>query len=165
MNEAEYQKLLEASWRRDLTPAETARLHAGLAEQPELRSGWEEESGLNRLLDGLPDAPLPSNFTARVLQEAQRQAAPPSPRPFLADLWRRLFPRPASGLAWVAVMLCLGWLAVQQAETSSQRRRNSELADFFKAAAPSDPAVLQDFDAIRRLPQAEDEELFAVLSK
>ena len=57
MNEAEYQELLEASWRRDLTPAEMARLHAGLAEQPDLRAGWEDESGLNRLLDQLPDAP------------------------------------------------------------------------------------------------------------
>ncbi len=165
MNEAEYQELLEASWRRDLTPAEKARLHAGLAEQPDLRAGWEDESGLNCLLDRLPDVPVPSNFTARVLQEAQRQAARPAPRPFLGDLWRRLFPRPAAGVAWVAVMLCLGWLAVQQAETRSQQRTNSELADFFKAAAPSDPSVLQDFDAIRRLPQAEDEELFAVLSK
>jgi anti-sigma factor RsiW len=165
MNEAEYQELLEASWRRDLTPAERARLHAALAEQPELRAGWEDESGLNYLLDRLPDTPLASNFTARVLQEAQRQAARPSHRPFLDGLWRRLFPRPAAGVAWVAVMLCLGWLAVELAQTTSQRRRNSELADFFKAAAPPDPSVLQDFEAIRRLPQAEDEELLAVLSK
>ena len=41
----------------------------------------------------------------------------------------------------------------------------SPISRSFKAAAPSDPSVLQDFDAIRRLPQAEDEELFAVLSK
>ena len=165
MNEAEYQELLEASWRRNLSSAEMARLHAGLAEQPNLQAGWEDESGLNRLLDQLPDAPVPSNFTARVLQEAQRQAARPAPRPFLGNLWRRLFPRPVAGMAWVAIMLCLGWLAVQQAQTSSERRRNSELANFFKAAAPSDPTVFEDFDVIRRLPQAEDEELFAVLSK
>lgn len=165
MNEAEYQELLEASWRRELTPAEAARLQAGLARRPELRAGWEEESALSRLLDRLPEPPVSSNFTVAVLREAERQAAPAATKPFLADLWGRLFPRPAVGVAWVAVMLCLGWLAVEQAQTSSLRRRNSELADFFKAVAPSDPALLQDFDAIRRLPQVEDEELFAVLSK
>ena len=165
MNEAEYQELLEASWRRELTSAEVARLEAGLARRPELRAGWEAESGLSRLLDRLPEPQLSSNFTAAVLREAQRLATPAASRPFLADLWERLFPRPAVGVAWVAVMLGLGWLAVEQAQTSSQRRRNSELADFFKAVAPSDPALLQDFDAIRRLPQLEDEELFAVLNK
>ena len=82
-------------------------------------------------------------------------------RSFLAELWTRLFARPAIGAAWVAVMVAMCWVAVEQAYT--KQRRNSELADFFKAAAPSDPLLLQDFDAIRLLP--EDEELFAVLSK
>jgi anti-sigma factor RsiW len=165
MNEAEYQELLEASWRGELSPAEFERLEAGLAARPEWRARWLEEAGLNQLLDRMPDAPVPSNFTALVLQEARREcAASTAPeigsRSFLAELWTRLFARPAIGAAWVAVMAAMCWVAVQH---SSERQRNSELAVFFKAAAPSDPVLLQDFDAIRLLP--EDEELFAVLSK
>lgn len=168
MNEAEYQELLEASWRGELSPAEFERLEAGLAARPEWRARWSEEAGLNQLLDRMPDAPVPSNFTALVLQEARRESAEstapePGSRSFLAELWSRLFARPAIGVAWVALMVAMCWLAVEQAQTSSERRRNSELAVFFKAAAPSDPVLLQDFEAIRQLP--EDEELFAVLSK
>lgn len=163
MNEADYQELLEAGWRGELTPAALDRLEEGLAARPELRTRWDEEIGLNQLLDRMPEAPVPSNFTALVLDEARRQSASPVSRPFLGELWARLFANPAVGIAWVAVMVCLGWLAVEQAQTHSEWRRNSELAAFFKAAAPSDPAMLQDFDAIRLLP--EDEDLFAVLSK
>ncbi|MEY2409930.1 MAG: hypothetical protein QOF48_2600 [Verrucomicrobiota bacterium] len=165
MNEAEYQELLETSWQRELTTAEKARLDACLAQHPAWRADWQDESSLDAMLSRLPDVPVASNFTTLVLNEARRQAVSPRPRAFLGDLWRRLFPRRATGVVWLAVMGCLGWLAVQQAQTSSQQRRNTELADFFKAAAPSDPVVLQDFDAIRRLPQPDDEELLAVLSK
>ena len=82
----------------------------------------------------------------------------------LTELWARLFPRPAAGAAWLALMLCLGWLAVQQTQSNSRRQRATELVTVSGAAALSDPNLLQDFDAIRRLPQPEDEELFAVLS-
>ena len=50
MNDAEYQKLLEASWRRELTAGERALLEAGLVAQPDLRTAWQEETQLNALL-------------------------------------------------------------------------------------------------------------------
>ena len=164
MNEAEYRELMEAGWRRRLTPAEQAQLHPWLAEHPEHCVEAGDEAGLSHLLERLPDAPVPSNFTALVLQAARRESARPAPRPFLSELWARLFPRPAAGAAWLALMLCLGWLAVQQTQSNSRRQRAAELVTVSGAAALSDPALLQDFDAIRRLPQPEDEELFAVLS-
>ena len=108
--------------------------------------------------------PVSSNFTALVVREAERQLVlAERERPFVLELWRRLFPRPAAGIAWIVVMLGLAGLAVEQAQLNSQLRSYSEMANFFKAAAPSDPSLLQDFDAIQSLPQ--DEELLAVLSK
>lgn len=164
MNEVEYRELMEAGWRRRLTATEQAQLHTELAEHPELRAAAEDEAGLSHLLERLPDAPVASNFTALVLQAARRDSARPAPRPFLAELWSRLFPRPAAGATWLALMLCLGWLAVQQTQSNSRRQRATELVTISGAAALSDPGLLQDFDAIRRLPQPEDEELFALLS-
>lgn len=164
MNEAEYRELMEAGWRRRLTPAEQAQLQAWLVEHPEHRAASEDEAGLSHCLERLPNAPVSSNFTALVLQAARREATRPPARPFLAELWARLFPRPAAGAAWLALMLCLGWLAVAQSQSNARRQRATELVTVSGAAALSDPGLLQDFDAIRRLPQPEDEELFAVLT-
>lgn len=164
MNEAEYRELTEAGWRRRFTPVEQAQLHTWLAEHPEFQAAAEEDACLSQLLERLPDAPVAFNFTALVLQAARRESARPAPRTFLAELWVRLFPRPAAGMAWLALMVCLGWLAVQQVQSNSRRQRATELVTISGAAALPDPSLLQDFDAIRRLPQPEDEELFAVLS-
>jgi len=164
MNEAEFHESLEANWRRRLSPAEEAKVHAWLAKHPERRAEWEAESGLGHLLDQLPDAPVPSNFTARVLQAARREAARPVPRPFLAELWQRLFPRPAAGVAWAVVMLCLSGLAIQQSRQNAREQRAAGLAALGRAAGLSDPNLLADFDAIRHLPQPDDEELFVVLT-
>lgn len=165
MNETEYRELMEASWRRPLTEAEEARLQAFLAAHPDEQAKWESELSLNQLLEQLPDVPVASNFTARVVQAAQREAARPAARPFLQRLRHWLMPRRATGVAWagVAVAVCVTWFAVHQAETT---RRANELVVISRAVAVvSDPSVRENFDAIQRLPYAEDEELFAVLNK
>ena len=61
--------LRELVWRRKLTEAE----HAGLRAQPETQADLELESRLTEALARLPDAPVPSNFTARVLQAVERE--------------------------------------------------------------------------------------------
>src|SRR5438874_9233745 len=68
-----YEKLLAISWRRKLTETEAAELQAWLVAHPELQGEWQEEAHLNDLLEALPDAPMASNFTARVLAEVERQ--------------------------------------------------------------------------------------------
>src|SRR5262245_52089399 len=75
MNESEYQALMEASWRRPLTDEEQARLDAWLRTHPAAHNEWEAEMALNRLLEQLPEAPVASNFTARVLQALDRESA------------------------------------------------------------------------------------------
>src|ERR1700690_4482069 len=65
--------LRELVWRRKLTEAE----RAGLRAPPETQADLEFESLLTEGLARLPDAPVPSNFTARVLQAAEREAMRP----------------------------------------------------------------------------------------
>jgi anti-sigma factor RsiW len=165
MNETEYRELMEASWRRPLTAAEEARLQAWLADHPEAQALWESELSLNHLLEQLPDVPVASNFTARVVQAAQREAAQPAARSFLQLVRQWLLPRRATGVAWAALAVCVTWFAVHQAESNTKARRASELVVISRTAVLSDPVVVEDFDAIQRLPYAEDEELFAVLNK
>ncbi len=74
-NDPTYNRLRELSWRRKLTGAEEAELRAWLAAHPDAQADWEAEAGLNAALGRLPDAPVPSNFTARVLQAVEREAA------------------------------------------------------------------------------------------
>jgi negative regulator of sigma E activity len=117
------------------------------------------------LLEQLPDVPVASNFTARVVQAAQREAAQPAARSFLQLVRQWLLPRRATGVAWAALAVCVTWFAVHQAESNTKARRASELVVISRTAVLSDPVVVEDFDAIQRLPYAEDEELFAVLNK
>ena len=72
MNDAAFNQLLDTALRRKLTAEEEARVQACLARDPRARAVWEEEMALSRLLKGLPDAPLASNFTAQVLQAVER---------------------------------------------------------------------------------------------
>ena len=165
MNETEYRELMEASWRRPLTADEEARLQAWLAAHPDEQARGESEWSLNHLLEQLPDVPVASNFTARVLQAAQREAARPAAQPLHKVLRQWLMPRRATGVAWAALAICVTWFTIHQAESNTKARRANELAVIIRAAVVSDPAVVEDFDAIRRLPYAEDQELFAVLNK
>ena len=90
-NDPIYNHLRELSWRRKLTGAEEAELRAWLAAHPEAQADWEAEAGLNAALGRLPDVPVPSNFTARVLQAAEREAAAELRRPgWKWRVWPRL---------------------------------------------------------------------------
>ena len=166
MNESDYQQLLETSWRRPLTPVEEACLQAHLAEHPETQAAWESDAGLNQLLGALPDAPLSSNFTARVLRAAEREAVVP-PRPWL-DGFKQLGQRPAPKLAWAAVFVALATLALLQFESLRHARMADGLARLAHVTATTDPRTFEDFDAIRGLSQASapsDDALFAVLNQ
>src|SRR5438105_15808113 len=75
MNDSAYHKLREARWRRKLTDAESAELRAWVASHPEAQAEFEAEARLTDALVRLPDVPVPSNFTALVLQAVERDAA------------------------------------------------------------------------------------------
>jgi len=163
MNEFDYKTLLEKRWRHALTAAEEAGVRAWLAQHPESRADWDLETRLSETLEKLPDVPVPSNFTARVLQAIEREQAVPrhSPR---RPWWlvRILLPRIAMAIA------ALGLVVVYHEHTSATAKR-AELVQGVKvvtsvSSLPS-PEILQDFDTIRQMPASTgpDPELIALM--
>lgn len=117
---------------------------------------------LRRLLSRLPDAPLASNFTVRVMQAIELEEMRRSRWRLSSWNWRVFFPR-AAGLT---VTVGLAVVVFHQHELSTQRR---ELADsVVLVAAQPMPSVdaLKNFDAIQRMGQTArpDNELLALAS-
>ncbi len=156
-----HQRLRETAWRRKLTDAEQAELRTWLATHPAARDEWENEAALNELLARLPEAPVASNFTARVLQAVEREAAASERAARWPRVWRILVPRFATALVLVGAGL-FAYHRHVQAERLELIRSVAAVADV--RALPS-PQFLQDFEAIRRLrpvPPA-DQELLALM--
>jgi len=163
MNEFDYKTLLEKRWRQALTAAEEAGVRAWLAQHPESRADWDLERQLSETLEELPDVPVPSNFTARVLREIGRGEAAPrhSPR---RPRWfvRILLPRIALATA------ALG-LAVAYHEHTTATAKRAELVRGVKVVTAVSslpgPEILQDFDTIRQMPASTgpDPELIALM--
>ena len=143
----------ESLWRRTVSEAERTVLRA----QP----GLELEARLTQALTKIPDAPVPSNFTARVfadIERAEMQAARPQ---IWALNWRLLWPR----VAVTTAVLIFAGVSLQRYEIHVQRTafaKNLVLA----ARAPS-PGVdaLENLDAIQRMSQSShvDNALLAAL--
>jgi anti-sigma factor RsiW len=168
MNESEFQALMEASWRRPLTDEEQARLDVWLRAHPAAQNEWETEAALNRLLEQLPEAPLASNFTARVLQAVDRESAAIERREPLQDRVKRWFWRPAPRFAWALVVAGLLGFAYHQHQSNVNSQVAKGLSVMANVATLSDPVVLQDFEAIQRLARSapgDDDELYAVLNQ
>jgi hypothetical protein len=121
----------------------------------------ELEVRLSRALACLPDAPVPSNFTAQVLQAVGLEESRRSPKWSLGWNWHVLLPRIA---VTTAVILFAG-LTFHHHELTSQRNalvRNVALV----AESQPLPSVdaLKDFDVILRMSQPRaDEELLALM--
>ncbi len=161
MKNPDEQELIDKAVAGRLSPEERRQWEALLARRPEL----EEEAALGRALQSLPPPPLvSSNFTALVLQEINR--AKPAPQ---ASGWRRWFPRPQlARLAGTAVVAtALGFGVAQQMKSDHQRDvadTMKSLAGDLRVVAPSSEkvqseaivAVFNDFEAIRRLPVADN---------
>ncbi|HKS36185.1 MAG TPA: hypothetical protein VJW76_03275 [Verrucomicrobiae bacterium] len=171
MNDAEFNQLLEAAARRPLTADEEMRLRAFLADHSSAGGRWEEEIVLTRLLHRLPDVPLSSNFTARVLlaveREEQRRLQTPGMLRWFD--WRRNVVR------FAAACLFLGFTAVSyhQYRVLVRAKMAASLANVANGVDTAARAVQlqavelwQDFESIDRLSHTQaqvDEELLAVL--
>jgi len=153
MNESEYQYWRETGWRRPLHADEEARLQSYLASHPEARTDWESEVGLSQWLGQLPDAPLPSNFTAQVLQAVDREEAAARRRVSLGERWAQLVRRAVPRLAWACVILALAILGIRQHQIYTHDKMAKGLIQVTEAADLKDPAVFKDFEAILRLGQ------------
>lgn len=154
----------ELTWRRKLTPSEEARLSQWLATHPEAQAEQESDMALNEALDLLPDAPMPSNFTARVLRAATAEPAPNRPR---ATVWATLFqslnwlPR----MALVALTLGLALISYEHFREAHRVRMARDAAVASEVIALPGPKGLEDFEVIRAINRAPaaDEELLKLL--
>ncbi len=144
----------ESLWRRKLSAAERAALRS----QPEL----DLEARLTEALAQLPNAPVPSNFTARVLAAIELEEARLARAKGWRWNWHWVLPRLA---AVTAVLLFAGW-GLQQQELARQR---AELAKSLSlvASARTVPSVeaLENLEVIQRMsqPAQADTELLAAL--
>ncbi len=163
-NDPLYTKFRELSWRRKLTPAEEIELRNWLAAHVEAQAEWEAEACLSEALDRLPDAPVPSNFTANVLQALQRDDAAQARARQPGLGWRqRLTWMPKAALA--TLIVAAGLLSYLHGQTVRRAElRNSVVAVSAVKSLPS-PEVLRDFDVIRALDQTPpaDEQLLTLL--
>jgi len=145
--------LRESLWRRP-TDAERAKLHA----QPEL----ELEARLTEALVKIPDAAVPSNFTARVLDAVELEAAREIRSRDWTLNWRAWWPR----VAVAAAVLIFAGVSFQRYEIHSQRAKLvKNIAMVTAAQPPPSVEVLENLDAIQRMSQAghADGELLAAL--
>jgi len=145
-----YQKLREISWRRPLTEAEQAELRVWLVANPAAQVEIEADEVLNLALARLPDAPMPSNFTARVLQAIEREAVAmkPSATANSSRWWRVLLPR----IAGVALVVVVGSALAYRFQIAKQNQALVTTAQEVAAVKPlADPLVMADFDVIARL--------------
>jgi anti-sigma factor RsiW len=163
-NDPIYNHLRELSWRRQLTDAEQAQLRAWLAAHPEAQAEWEAEVGLNAALGRLPDAPVPSNFTTRVVQAAEREAAVGLRQPgWKWGGWPRLrwLPR----VALTATVVSAGVVSCLVIQDVQRKNLAEGVAVVSMVSSLPGPDILKDFDAIRAsdaTPTA-DEQLLTAL--
>jgi hypothetical protein len=153
----------ELSWRRKLTPAQQAELRAWLAEHPQALADCQAEAALNRALDQLPDAALPGNFTALVVQAVGRETAAASRRPrfpWLAWLgWRPRLPW-LPKIAFVPIVLGASFLSYHQVLAIQRAQIARSLVAISDVASLPSPQILTNFEAIRvldRTPPADSE--------
>jgi len=141
-------RMRELSWRRELTGAEQAELRAWLAAHPEAVAQWQEETALNSLLEQLPNAPVSNNFTARVMQDIEREAMAAERQHVQKPHWwqRVLLPR----LAFGAVLLA-GLFMYRHNVTIKTERLTAPLVAFGDTKELLSVDVLQDFNSIAQL--------------
>jgi anti-sigma factor RsiW len=120
-----------------------------------------EPQELRELLSRLPDAPVPSNFTARVMRAVEHEELQAARTRGWHWRWHSLLPR----VAVAAVAVVMAGLAVQQHEVNAHRERLARNVALVANAQPL-PSVeaLKNFDAIQRMsqPAHADEELLAL---
>ncbi len=150
--------LRESLWRRKLTEAERAELRT----RPEIAADLALESRLSEMLAKMPDAPVSSNFTARLMRSVDLEETRQSRRRSFSWNWHALLPR----LAATAALVLVAGLTAHHYELKSQR---AALARNVALVAGSQPLpsveALNNFDAIQRMsqPAHADEELLALM--
>ncbi len=120
------------------------------------------QNELRELLSRLPDAPVPSNFTARVMQAVELEESRRARKWNFIFNWHAFLPRAAVA----AVAVVFAGVAFHHHEIYNRRAQMAEgisRALVVETPLPSIEA-LKNFDAIQRMSQPRaDEELLALM--
>jgi len=120
------------------------------------------QNEMRELLSRLPDAPVASNFTARVLQAVDLEESRRARKWNFILKWRAFLPRAAVA---TAVILFAG-LTIQHHELNAHRAAFAKNVALVVDGTPMpDADALKNFDAIRRMsqPARPDNELLALM--
>lgn len=110
------------------------------------------------MLRRLPDAPVPSNFTARVLQAVEREEEERSRRRWIFS-GQGFLPR----LAFAAVLVLCGSVAVHQYQADVHRTELAKSVAMVSSAPLPSVEALKNFDVIERMSSSQaDDELLAL---
>ena len=159
MNQSECDKLLQTAIERDLTDGELARLQRWLTANPADQAEWE---ALDHLLASLPDTPVATNFTARVLDEVRRAE---TAHPALGQAWWQRLLAPQFRLVQITAAATLAMVIGGVGYQSHLNQSRAEMAAAVASIAEFPPGFLADFEAIGAVAHADaiDEELWAAL--
>ena len=151
MNQPELEQLMELARRRVLTAAEEARLDTLLEPDPKAWPDRAEELFLTRLLARLPDAPLASNFSSRVmraieLEDVQAARATGRPPGFLRGWFGRL--------AWGTAAVMLSFTGLVQYRSWQRAEYARSVTAISEVAAVPSVEVLRDFEAVQSFTRA-----------
>jgi hypothetical protein len=115
---------------------------------------------LRKLLARLPDAPVASNFTARVMQAVELEESRRARRWNFNWNWHALLPR----IAVTAAVVLFAGVTFHHYELAGQRAKLAKNVALVAETKMPSVEALQNFDAIRRMSQPRaDEELLALL--
>jgi hypothetical protein len=119
------------------------------------------QNELSELLSRLPDAPVASNFTARVMQQIDLEESRRSRKWNFILNWHAFLPRAA--VATGAIIFA--GLTLQHHELNSRRTQVAQSVALVAETPMPDVEALKNFDAIRRMsqPARADNELLALM--
>lgn len=162
-NDPVHQRLREISCRRALTETEKAELRDWAAAHPELAADIEADAALADALERLPDAAVPSNFTARVMAAIEREESPQSRTSSRSPSrwWRVFVPR----FAVATVLIVSGTLGYRHHASVRQMEMTIAARQVAGAQTLADMTVIEDFETILNLNPTEataDESLLAM---
>lgn len=113
------------------------------------------------LLARLPDAQVPSNFTARVMQAIELEESRSRTKWFFNWRWRALLPR----VAVVATVVICGSMVFHKFQIETRRNEIAKSVAFVTSSQLPSVEALNNFDAIARMGQPHaDDELLALAS-
>jgi len=143
-----YQRLREISWRRPLTESEKMELRAWLAAHPDYQDDADAELQLSAALGRLPDAPVASNFAARVMAQiaANSRVTDFQRAPATNSWWHRYLPR----IAVLGVVVLVG-LGIWRSKVAQQKQLVNTAREFAATELLAKPELLADFEEIASL--------------